>query len=71
MKCDKIKEILLDYLEDKVDRSDRTKIENHIENCSNCSSQLEQFKTLNELILNTNKVESSQSFKNEFFQFSF
>jgi len=67
MKCDKIKKILLDYLEDNINSNDRTEIENHIENCENCSSQLEQFKTLNELVINTNKVESSQSFKNEFF----
>lgn len=67
MKCDEIKKILPDYLEDNINSSDRTKIENHIENCDNCSSQLEQFKILNELITNTKKVESSQSFKNEFF----
>jgi hypothetical protein len=67
MNCENINSLLLEYLDDNLNPIDRVEVENHLAGCSNCSNHLEQFKTLNKSFLTTKKVESTQSFKSEFF----
>jgi hypothetical protein len=67
MNCEDVNRLWLDYLDNDLDATDRTAIENHLAHCKSCADKLEQFKTLNRLFQNTKKVESSQFYKNDFF----
>ena len=68
MNCNDIKNILPDYLEGSLSKNDKREIDLHIEECGKCSLLHDQFNQLNNELLNVELIESSDSFKNEFFR---
>jgi len=66
MNCNDINGIFLDYLDENLSSIDRANVEKHIEVCTKCSNKLTQFRKLNELLINTEIVESNSNFQNEF-----
>ncbi|MBA7542828.1 hypothetical protein ES705_35152 [subsurface metagenome] len=67
MECIDIKNLLLDYLDNKLNIHNKAEFEKHIKECPNCSSELKQFKQLNNKLLNIKSIESSEGFENDFY----
>jgi len=42
--CQQVVELVSDYLEDALSRSDRKRFEAHLRNCPNCTNYLEQMR---------------------------
>lgn len=46
MECDKIKMLLIDYIEDKVESSIKNEIEKHLISCTDCSKEFDELKII-------------------------
>ena len=44
MDCNKIKEKLIDYIDNKVNTEDEKEIKSHLENCQECKIEYEELK---------------------------
>ncbi len=58
MNCNDIKSLLLDYLDNNLDKKTKLEIEKHLDHCKICSNELSQIRLLNEKISNMNKIEN-------------
>ncbi|MCB4791784.1 MAG: zf-HC2 domain-containing protein [Elusimicrobia bacterium] len=58
MPCEKIKQVIVDYIEGRLDNNQKTEIEKHCAECPQCAASLEQYKGLIGSLkkLKTNKV---------------
>ena len=45
LSCQELVELVSDYLEDALSRSDRARFERHIADCPHCTAYLEQMRT--------------------------
>jgi hypothetical protein len=55
--CQEFVELVTDYLEDALTLEDRVRFEEHVEDCSDCSTYLEQVRTTIELTRATRDLE--------------
>jgi len=49
MTCQEYKDLMMGYLDDELNEAQRNQFEKHIETCSECKAELEQFKKLKNL----------------------
>ncbi len=52
MSCKQIKEQFIDYLDQNLDQGEYQNVETHLKGCKNCSTALQEFKTIFEAINN-------------------
>ena len=57
MKCAEFNKLIIDYIDNNVDVDKKAKMDEHLKNCSDCSSQLEKSKLFSQ--------EVSESYKND------
>ena len=57
MKCSKIQEQLIDYLEGSLSEVANSKVKNHVINCNNCAKEVEEMKSFLG-VLDTSKMET-------------
>jgi len=62
MKCDLVKEQLMDYLFSELDDSSQEKIDEHLKDCESCSSEIAEFKQTVNVIKKWPQVEPEQQF---------
>ncbi|HLO57266.1 MAG TPA: zf-HC2 domain-containing protein [Bacteroidales bacterium] len=56
MKCEEIENLLIDYLDNQLDQSQRADVDKHIANCERCSDELKDLKEVLEK-MDTEKME--------------
>ncbi len=68
MKCDEIKELFIEFLDNENNVSDeiKTGFQNHLASCNSCAKEFEQFKILNNKLQNIKPIETDEILKNEF-----
>ena len=49
MKCENIKELMMGYLDDEISNEERKIFEEHLIQCEDCTSELEEYKKLKEV----------------------
>jgi len=67
MECKKIKEQLADFFEGDFEKNTNDKIEKHLSECSSCKIELDQIKSLYQLIDNTENSLPPEQLDNEFY----
>lgn len=46
MKCERVEELLIDYLEGEIEPSENRLVENHLQKCHSCSAKFSEFKEI-------------------------
>ena len=46
MKCERVEELLIDYLQGEIEPSENRLVENHLQKCHNCSAKFSEFKEI-------------------------
>jgi len=46
MKCERVEELLIDYLEGEIEPAENRLVENHLQKCHSCSAKFSEFKEI-------------------------
>lgn len=67
MKCKKIKEHLVSYLDKELEANIKDEVEKHLESCNECSAHFKEIKKSFEMVGDFGEIEPSADFDKKFF----
>ena len=57
LSCQQVNQFILDYLEGEMDEPTRVAFQAHLQNCPNCGSFLEQYRTTARLVKDSDEID--------------
>jgi len=68
MNCQDIETLLIDYLDNQLNKTQKQDLEKHLSSCQNCTTQLEETKALFTAFKNEPEVDPSSELRTNFFK---